>query len=138
VGAHELSPEHRDRLRETVSSHEELQVLLFARRHGATWSREEAAGSLHLAEPALDDSVDALLAAGFLQPEPGGLNGERRLRYAPASPDLADLVDRVAEVLETNPLHLFELMNQHALERVRSSVARTFASAFVLGRKKDG
>jgi hypothetical protein len=40
--------------------------------------------------------------------------------------------------VERDPLRVFEVMNRQALERLRDSAARTFASAFVLGRKKDG
>ncbi len=58
--------------------------------------------------------------------------------YNPASPVLAELVDCLAEGLEHDPLHVFDLMNRHALDWLRTSAVRAFASAFVLGGKKDG
>ena len=74
---------------------------------------------------------------GFLWTVDDGGTG-KRFTYRPSSPALAELTDRLAETLERDPLYIFDLMNRHALERLRTSAARTFASAFILGRKKDG
>lgn len=138
VGAHELSPELQDRLKQTLGSYEELQLLLFARKHPAPWAAEDAARRLHLAHPALEEAIECLVTAGFLVATGEGTNGERSFFYRPVSPGLAELTDELAETLDHNPLHVLDLMNRHALERLRTSAMRTFAGAFVLGRKKDG
>lgn len=138
VSTYELSPELRERLRETIGSFEELQLLLHARRQPEPWTLEETARRLHLGDPPLGEAVKCLVRAGFL-----AMSGEEspnapRFLYDPASAALAELADRLADALEHDPLHVFDLMNRHALDRLRTSAVRAFASAFVLGRKKDG
>lgn len=137
MGSHELSPDLQERLKEALGSYEELQLLLYARGQPGPWSLQDASRRLHLDEGALTEALDCLLAAGFLWTvEDGG--PEKRFTYRPSSPALAELTERLAETIDGDPLYVFELMNRHALERLRTSAARTFASAFVLGRKKDG
>jgi hypothetical protein len=138
VGSHHLSPENEARLKERVSSFEQLQALVFALRQQAPWSLEDAARRLHLGDTPLAEAVEALLSAGLLAAIPGEGPGSRRFVYHPSSPELAELCDRLAEALDHDPLHVFDLMNKHALERMRTSAARAFAGAFVLRRKKDG
>lgn len=138
VGSHELAPELQKRLKDALGSYEELQLLLYARGQREPWSAEDAIRRLHLDEQPLNEALECLLQGGFLartgDPGPGAV----RFTYRPTSPLLVELADHLAEALDRNPLHVFDLMNRHALERLRSSAARTFASAFVLGRKKDG
>jgi len=139
VGSHELAPELQERLRATLGSYEELQLLLHALRHPGPWSIPEAARTLHLEESPLNEALGCLVRAGFLvatttEGPPEG----RRFTYRPVSQALDELTERLAEAVERDPLHVYETMNRHALERLRDSAARTFASAFLLGRKKDG
>ena len=138
MGSHELAPELQERLRATLGSYEELQLLLHAQRHPGPWSVPEAARTLHLEEPALTEALGCLVRAGFVVTVGDGLPEGRRFTYRPASRALGELTERLAEAVERDPLHIYETMNRHALERLRDSAARTFASAFVLGRKKDG
>lgn len=137
MGSHELAPELQERLRATLGSYEELQLLLHARRHPGPWSVSDAVRTLHLEEPALTDALRSLVRAGFLVTAGEGRLEARRFSYRPVSVALVELADRLAEAVERDPLHVYETMNRHALERLRDSAARTFASAFVLGRKKD-
>ncbi len=137
VGSHELSPDLQERLKEALGSYDELQLLLYARGQPGPWTMQDASRRLHLEEQPLDNALACLLEAGFLWTvEDSG--PEKRFTYRPSSPALAELTERLAETLDRDPLYLFDLMNRHALERLRTSAARTFASAFVLGRKKDG
>lgn len=138
VGSHELAPELQERLRATLGSYEELQLLLHARRHPGPWTVPEAARTLHLEDPSLTEALACLVQAGFLVTTGEGPLGARRFTYRPVSNALDELAERLAEAVERDPLHVYETMNRHALERLRDSAARTFASAFVLGRKKDG
>ncbi|HTS81973.1 MAG TPA: hypothetical protein VMH40_15330 [Myxococcaceae bacterium] len=122
-----------------MSSYEELQTLIFAFRQEAPWSLEDAARRLHLGDPALAEAVEGLSKAGLLAAIPDEESGPRRFVYCPAAPELAELCERIAEALDHDPLHVFDLMNKHALERMRTSAARAFAGSFVLRRKKkDG
>ena len=138
VGTHELAPELQESLRNTLGSYEELQLLLHARRHREPWSVPDAARTLHLEEPTLTEALESLLHAGFLIEAGNGPPEGRRFSYRPVSQALAELTERLADALDRDPLQVFETMNRHALERLRTSAARTFAGAFVLGRKKDG
>ena len=138
MGSHELAPELQLRLRDTLGSFEELHLLLYALRQRKPWPAAEAARELHLEEAAMDEAVDRLMRAGLLaRAGPTGPQG-RCFTYHPASPALAELAERLAEAVDRDPLHVFDLMNRHAVERLRTSAARAFASAFVLGSEKDG
>lgn len=138
MGSHELAPELQERLRATLGSYEELQLLLHARRHAGPWSVAEAARTLNLEEPAITEALGCLVHAGFLAAVGEGSPEGRRFTYRPVSGALDELTERLAEAVERDPLRVYETMNRHALERLRDSAARTFASAFVLGRKRDG
>jgi len=138
VESHHLSPQNQARLKERVSSYEELQTLLFALREQTPWSLEDAARRLRLGEPSLAEAVEDLVSEGFLAATVDEESGVRRFVYRPAEPELAELCERLAVAIERDPLHVFDVMNKHALERMRTSAARAFAGAFVLGRKKDG
>jgi DNA-binding MarR family transcriptional regulator len=138
VGSHELAPELQERLRAALGSYEELQLLLHARRHPGPWSVADAARALHLEEPTLAEALERLVQAGFLVVLGDGPLESRRFTYRPHSLALDELTERLAEAVDHDPLHVLETMNRHALERLRTSAIRTFASAFVLGKKKDG
>ena len=138
MGSHELAPDLQKRLKDALGSYEELQLLLYARAQPGPWSAEDAIRKLHLEEPPLNEALECLVRVGFVTSTESRKSQEQRYTYRPASPLLADLADHLAEALDRNPLHVFDLMNRHAMERLRTSAARTFASAFVLGKKKDG
>ena len=112
--------------------------MLHARRQPGPWTLEETARQLHLDDLPLGETVKCLVRSGFLAMTGEESRNGLRFLYNPASPMLAELVDRVAEALEHEPLHVLDLMNRQALDRLRISAVRAFASAFVLGRKKDG
>lgn len=137
MGSHELAPDLQQRLKDALGSYEELQLLLYARTQPGPWSAEDAIRKLHLEEAPLTEALECLERVGFVT-STGRKPADRRFTYGPASPSLAELADHLAEALDHNPLHVLDLMNRHALERLRSSAARTFASAFVLGKKPDG
>jgi hypothetical protein len=52
--------------------------------------------------------------------------------------DASAVVARLSEVYEVARIDLISQMTQNALDRVRTAALRTFSSAFVLGRKRDG
>ena len=66
MGSHELAPELQERLRATLGSYEELQLLLHALRRPGPWSIPEAARTLHLEESPLNEALGCLVRAGFL------------------------------------------------------------------------
>jgi hypothetical protein len=109
VGSHELSPELQARLKESIGSYEEPQVLLQALRERASWSAEDAARRLHRGGPALEKASDGLLQAGLLVAIDGRVAEERKFLYRPASPALAELSERLAEALDRDPLQVLDL-----------------------------
>ncbi len=135
MGSTNWPPELQERLRAALGSYEELQLLLHARRHPGLWSVPDAARTLHLDEPALVEALGCLVHAGFLVAVGDGPLERRRFTYRPVSAALDELAEGLAEAVDRDPLHVFETMNRHALERLRTSAARTFASAFVLGKE---
>ena len=72
-------------------------------------------------------ALGCLVHAGFVVALGDGAPESRRFTYRPVSPALDELTQRLAEAVDKDPLHVFETMNRHALERLRSSAARTFA-----------
>ena len=80
---HELAPELQERLRDTVGSYEELQLLLHARRHAEPWSVPDAARTLQLEEPTLTEALESLVRAGFLVEAGDGAPADRRFTYRP-------------------------------------------------------
>lgn len=138
MGSQELSQEFQDALTDRLGSLEELQLLLLAFRSRRSWTRGEAVRRLLLPEPRVEESIQALLASGFLRLEEGSSGGEPCYLYHPASPELGALTTQLADALDRDPLQVLEAMNRQALDRVRTSALRAFASAFVVGRKGDG
>ena len=66
---------------------------------------------------------------------------EREYEYGPQTPQLERLVGTLAEVYDERRSEVMRILNDSALDRIRSATARTFSDAFVIGKnggKKDG
>jgi hypothetical protein len=121
-------------LRDQIQTYEQLEIVV---RIG----RDPAAEHLisFLIEDLKMDSragaaiVDQLSGAGLLMIIRDTAGDRVRCQGSAATP-----VARLAEVYESDRIGLMSQMTQNALERVRTSALRTFSSAFVLGRKRDG
>ena len=57
-------------------------------------------------------------------------------QFRPALP--ADLLQALREACERHRLQVMNLMSVYAVQRLRTSALRAFASAFLLGKKRDG
>ena len=84
-----------------------------------------------------DSSVAAALAAlaahRLLEKHAGA---QLAYRYAPAEPGMMAVVDRLAALYVQQRLEVIRQMSANAIDRLRTSAARTFADAFLLrGRK---
>jgi DNA-binding IclR family transcriptional regulator len=100
-----------------------LEALLMLRRHPQTmWDVPLLARSLYVAEKAADEVLNDLAQAGFVVRD-----GSGAYRYAPASPEQAAMVDRVADVYARSLLSVTHL--------IHGSAAQSFADAFKL--RKD-
>lgn len=139
---HLIPPDVRTLLHERLAGLDELEVLLLVRgdaSHG--WTASEVAERLGLPESSSDAALESLCMAALLVLDGGGGGAERRYAYRPGTPELDGAVTSLAEIYGERRLEVMRILSNHALDRIRSAAARTFADAFVIsrnGRKKDG
>ena len=132
----EASAELQAFLRDKILSYEQLETLLLLRsRPDEAFSRGSVAAALHVPEETVAEVLDHLHSQNLLDVRVGP---ETLYRYSPQNAVLVVVVDELAASYNHNRLTVMNLMNANALERVRTRALNTFASAFVLGRKKDG
>ena len=121
-------------LRDQIQTYEELDILV---RIGRDSAGEHFIASL-ISELKMDSSaglavVDQLATAGVLTVTHDAAGASVRCQE-----NLRTLVARLAEIYEADRIQVISEMTQNAVERVRNSALRTFSSAFLLGRKRDG
>ncbi|MBK7857891.1 MAG: hypothetical protein IPJ65_04545 [Archangiaceae bacterium] len=124
-------------LLERVRSLEELEVLLLVRGEpDGVWSSDSVGARLALAPQVAEEALAELGDRQLLSArEQAGL---KLYRYQAADPAHDALVSRLLLAYQRNRIGVISLMTRNAVERIRGSVLRTFADAFVVGRKKDG
>jgi DNA-binding IclR family transcriptional regulator len=128
----EIAPDLRRFLRESVHSYEHLELLLFG-REGRRLTVDLVAAKLKISISAAVEALEHLCDRGLLSREPAS---DTTYRFRPATPELAKLVDDMAVAYDDQRLALVKLMNEHAVERVRTAAMRIFADSFVLGKKR--
>lgn len=131
----EVSADVRDFLDHTVESYEQLEVLLLlCRERGQSWSAEAVGGKLRIstlvAAKALDDLMRARLVDHL------SVGKQSNFAFRPASTRMARTVEELLHVYDENPLTVIHLMNNRAINRVRSAAAKAFADAFVIDPKR--
>ena len=103
-----------------------LELLLFLRKHrGRSFSREDMVAGLRASELIVAQSLDGLVAAGLVSTDEQG-----HAQYAPASPDLDDLVTETEAVYLKSPDSV-----RRTIVAAANSGATAFADAFRL--RKD-
>jgi hypothetical protein len=123
-------------LRQHVESYEQLETLvLLASAREQVWVPRAVAGRLGISEDAALDALEHLHRAGFAKLDPAGKLG---FTYDVDDADENAAVVLLADAYENRRLEVMKLMSTNAVERVRTAAIRTFADAFVLGKKKDG
>ena len=121
-------------LRDHVQTYEELEMLLaIARDPEREHSIATLLVTLNLEASAGAGVVEELAKAGVVTITRDAAGGRVR-----CDPGAAGVVAGLAEAYDTARVELMSRMTQNALERVRTSALRTFSSAFVLGKKRDG
>lgn len=131
----ELDAEVRRVLSEHVTSYEQLEALLLL--HGSAardWTAADVAAALRIDAAVAAATLTALSAQRLLARAEGA--SPPRYRYAPVDSALAGGIDKLAQAYAEMRLEVVKQMSANAIERVRSSAARTFADAFLLGQKK--
>ena len=123
MAAAALGPDLRRFVVAKIHSVPMLEALLLLRTRAQGWTVGELAQRLYLPEAKVDELLQALQAEELSVTEDGVA------RYAPASPAVAVIVDRLAETYSRRVVEVAELIHSR-LERQ----ARNFADAFVLRR----
>jgi hypothetical protein len=115
---------------EQIASYEELEALLLLHKDAAcTWTVDEVAERLRIDAARAATALAALRAQRLLEQHSGPAV---RYRYSTPDAGLADAVDRLARLYDEQRLEIIRQMSANAIERLRSSAARTFADAFLL------
>ena len=130
-----ISPALRSFLRERIHSYEQLELLLLVRQMPTqAWSLELIGKRLKVPESVALEAASNLHDSGLLEMVFDDRN--RVYRYKPATPELARLAEELAQAFEEERLAVVRLMNENAVERVRTAAMRMFADSFVLGKKR--
>ncbi|SFV06330.1 hypothetical protein [Pseudoduganella namucuonensis] len=96
-------------------------LLLLRERNTHAWTGAELAQRLYLDERRAQRLLDQLKAAGIAQAQDGA-----RFRYAPTTPRLADMLDRLAEVYARHLVDVSTLIHLKTNKK-----AQLFADAFL-------
>jgi hypothetical protein len=117
-------------LHDCVETYDQLEILnLLAQAQDGGWTAARAADALGVAEPAAAEALAALAGAGVLVETAGP-----PLRYTAAA-EHALVIARLAEAWSSARLEIMNIITANALERLRTSAMRAFASSFLLGKK---
>lgn len=127
----------RQFLREKVRTFEELETLrLLHSERDERWNSDAVGAKLNIPPSMAEEALDQLHRRGLFEVRvEGGITG---YLYAVAEPALDALVTRSVQAYAHDRIGVMKLMSSNAVDRVRGSVLRTFADAFLLGGKKDG
>lgn len=132
-----LTPEVQEFLRDRVRSFEELETLRVVRAQREEWWGADAVGAkLGIAPATADEALDALHGKGLLVMRRQA--GMALYRHDAVDPALEALAAKAMRAYDENRIAVMQVMSRNAVERVRGGVIRTFADAFLVGRKKDG
>jgi hypothetical protein len=128
----------RKLLYERVHSLEELELLVWlARRPDRSSTLEDAEDQLQLGWSNTLAAADSLRQSGLFVALAGGDGHAHEIvRAEPLRGAVLDL----AKVYQTNRFAVIKLVSEAAMARVRGSMEKAFADAFVLGdrKKRDG
>lgn len=111
-----------------------LEALLLMRSDPArTWTCQDLARRLYLTEKAAASVLADLAAAGVTVTVMEGIDGaaHEAARYAPQTPHLQKMIDRLAEIYPRHIVATSELIHG----RARPTRAQQFADAFVLRKE---
>ena len=131
----ELSIEVKKILYEHVETLEQLEVLvLLCRRPEQLWTVDMIESKLSIPGSDVYGAVKSLLASGAVS-RMSGIEGEAY--EITREPKLRSMIGKLVESYESNRFSVIKLVSEAAMDRVRSSMTRAFADAFVLGGKKN-
>jgi hypothetical protein len=135
MDAEGISAELRDFMRAHVRTYEQLEtLLLMVTRPDQDWSADSIAAALKIPIDVARDALRELASDLVLQS-----NEASPEAYRLAGPEVCRIVCSLADVYTENRLLVMRLMNENALERMRTEALHAFSSAFLIRKgKKDG
>lgn len=132
----QLPADIRRFLYDNVETLEELELLvLLGRDPSRTWSKDEAETELKIPFHAVADAFQSLYTVGLCDLLVGP-DREDRFRLTLHDPRRAAKARELAQLYHASRFELVKLIAEAAMDRVRSSVTRAFADAFVIGDRK--
>jgi hypothetical protein len=119
-----------------VRTYEQLEALLvMSQSPDRSWTAQELAQTLKLSLGSADEALRELAHHGVLALEPVPSPAAYRL---PAS-DVSRTIAELGQIYADNRLLIMRVMNENAVERVRTDALRAFSNAFVIrGKENDG
>lgn len=127
-----LPPRVRQLLTSTIDTFEKLQLVrLTSQQPDQAWTFLRLADELHVDDAEVKAAVRALIDAGLLIAD-----GVTAARYAPDTPELDAAVDALMTCYRDDIHQVVRALTERALDKIRDSVASTFADAFVIRRPK--
>lgn len=127
-------------LRERIETFEQLQILLLLLREpDRDWGIQRVASDLRIDAALVTESFEHLRRVGLL--EARGSGEALTVHLGPSDPALRPACEALARAFVESPAEVMRTLNANAVERVRTSAMRAFASAFILdgkGKKSDG
>jgi DNA-binding IclR family transcriptional regulator len=120
-------------LRENIEALEDVELLaLLGRDPDVPWSAEDAESALGLPEAGLSASLRRMRERGLVEP----LDGAGQYVLTRRDKALRARILQLVRVYEKDRYDVIMLISEAAMERVRESMSRAFADAFVLGKKR--
>lgn len=121
----ELTDPIRRFISDSINSVAQLEVLLLLKQNpDRAWNAEEVARSLYTGQTLIGAHLADWASRGLFAPMP---DQPGFYRYAPASPELAELVDQLAEAYKVRRVSVITAIYSQPVDKVR-----TFADAFRL------
>jgi hypothetical protein len=121
-------------LREELHGYAALETLiLLSSQPNHTWRASQIAAELKIVEAEVEQALRELMSCGMASEH--ALRGS--FAYQTGNEARERAVKELRRAYEENRMELVRIMSRNAIERVRSSAARAFADAFVLGKKKN-
>jgi hypothetical protein len=126
-----VAPEVRELLRRCIDTYEKLSVVLWLRQRTDAVELADVANAVDLDLRTVRELLAQLKIADLIVEEKPGC-----FCYRPRLTEQRATVDALADLFESEPVRVVQLMSRNAFERLRSTAAAAFAEA-VLNRKTD-
>jgi hypothetical protein len=116
-----------------IQTYEQLEALaLIGTDSTADWTAAALAVRVPMAEAAAVEALEQLTREGLLVK-----TATETLDSYRCHAESAAVVGRLAESHHSHRIELMSLMTRNAIDRVRASALHTFASAFIVGKRRD-